>query len=590
MKFIKKHKILLIILILIIIGAVVFVAMKKKKESEMAADTGPSLETETVTRQTISNYVSITGTIAANDSQTVYAGINEVEVKDVLVEVGDEVTEGQVLAILDSSEFEDKLASARNDLSIQQQKTALSLAKAQTSYADTVEDAAYAMRDAQEAVDEAVIEYKNNETDKHYTWEDWQDAIEDYNDAEKEYNEAKKKLKKLRKNKDSVTYDGKTYFYDSDGETDSDGNEVSTLGLHDLKKVVEDLEDKMDSAQKSAEKAKHSYESAEQGLDKDLRSYSGKLEDKDDKQREEARKIRDAQAEVYSTQLDAQNSTSQLEDQIKNYEKNIEKCSIKAPISGVVTAVKIEKGDETGSEKNVICVINDTSSYKVEGSVDEYDISKLSEGLSAVIRTEATGDTEMTGKVTYVAKTPETASSSSDGESSSKSSGYPIEVLIDKIDDDVRIGMTAKTNILTKTAEDVLTVPYDCITQNLDGDYVVYAVDESKVTVAGEDQGKPGFSEASGDSEGGSGMPGGPGGRPGGPGGPPGFGGSSDDEENDISMVRAMGKEIVVEKILEADYYTAISGEGLREGMEVYKVSSSDEDDEDDDSVSIGFY
>ena len=150
--------------------------------------------------------------------------------------------------------------------------------------------------------------------------------------------------------------------------------------------------------------------------------------------------------------------------------------------------------------------------------------------------------------------------------------------------------MTAKTNILTKTAEDVLTVPYDCITQNLDGDYVVYAVDESKVTVAGEDQGKPGFSEASDDSEGGSGMPGGPGGRPGGPGGPPGFGGSSDDEENDISMVRAMGKEIVVEKILEADYYTAISGEGLREGMEVYKVSSSDEDDEDDDSVSIGFY
>ena len=62
-------------------------------------------------------------------------------------------------------------------------------------------------------------------------------------------------------------------------------------------------------------------------------------------------------------------------------------------------------------------------------------------------------------------------------------------------------------------------------------------------------------------------------------GGPPGMDmGSEASGSNDIAKIRAIGKEIVIQKILETDYYTAVKGEGLREGMEVYEISSDDYD------------
>ena len=579
--FFKRHKKLIIIGVIIIVAVAAFFIHKKLSKPHVdmeAMSSGP--ETGTVTRQTISNYVSMTGTIAANDSQTVYSTINNLEVLSVRVKVGDYVNAGDVVATLDSSDYEKKLASARTSLSVQQSKSALTVAKAEKAYNQAVEDAATAAKTAGESVADSQKDFAYNEGDKDDAYSDWQDALEDYEDAKKDYDEAHKKYKKLKKNKDSVKFKGVTYYY----EAPSDDATAKTVS--DLKSEVEKLETARDNAEDSATKQERAYISAVHSLEKQYRTYNKSLEDQEDKEKEYSRKIESAAQDLYSARLDASNASDELKDRIEEYEKNIDKCSIKAPISGVVTSVKMEVGDETDGDNNVICVINDTSSYKVEGTVDEYDIAKLSEGMKAVIKTESTDDVEMTGVVTFVSPTPESSSSGSgsgsgESNSSSGSAAYSVKVLIDELDKDVRIGMTAETNILTKTAEDALTVPYECITQNLNGDYVVYAVSSSKVTVADEDKDKPGFSkEEGGNEEGGRGGPGGPGGR-----------GGQDGEaaggDVSISQIRSMGREIVVEKILEADYYTAVTGEGLEEGMEVYVVSSASEEETDFDDMGM---
>ncbi len=565
MKFIKKHIKLIIVLLIVAIGVTVyFVYQDKKKKAEALAMMDSGFDTQTVTRQTVSNYVSLTGTIKANDSRTVYSSINEVEVLSVNVKVGDYVNKGDVVAVLDSSSLEDKLATAKRSLANTQQKTALSLAKAQKGVNEALEDAVYGVRDANKDIERAGRDYGYTEGDKDNAWQDWQDALEDYEDAKEDYERAHKQYKRLKKNADKIQYGGVTYYYDSESE----GATEDSKTRKDLKTLVDSLEDARDKAEDAATSAERAYTSKVQGLEKEYRSYDDAETKKEDKNRENGRKLEDAQISLQEAQLNAANSTDELNDQIKDYEKRIEKCQVKAPISGVVTSVKMEAGDETANDKNVICVINDTSCYKVEGTVDEYDIYKLSEGMSAVIKTEATGDYEMKGKVTFVSPTPESSSDSSNSGSgssgSSSSAAYPVEVLIGFLDEKARIGMTAQTNILTQTADDVLTVPYDCITQNADGDFVVYAKTgkeaDSTEAESGEDS-----------SDKGRGM------RMGGP--PrPGMGGDSDDG-NDISKIKAIGKEIKVDKILEADYYTAVRGEGLREGMEVYEIPSSDYDD-----------
>jgi len=554
----KKHKKLIIILIIIFIVAIVVIVLiynGKKKKAEALAQVD-ELETETISKQTISNYVSMTGTIKAKESQTVYSTVNEVEVLAVNVKVGDYVNAGDVIAVLDSSDFENQLARAKRDLENQQLKNAQSLAKAERNYVRAFEDALVDAEKMEKGIIEASTDYGYTEGDKDDAYQDWQDALEDYREAEDDYNEAKKKYKKLKKNKESVKYDGETYYYDSTGTTD--GAKTKS----DLKKTVESLESAKDSAEKKATEAQRSYEHATQSLEKSYRSYDSAEVTKEDKIRSDARAIQDAQNSLYDEQLSVANSTSSQEDKIEDVKKSIEKCTIKAPISGVVTSVKMEAGNETANDKNEICVINDTSMYLVEGTVDEYSVASVKEGLKAIIKTEADSEAVMNGVVTFVSPTPE-----------DNSTNYKVKVKLDSLYENARIGMTADTNILIQTAENALAVPYTCITQNLDNEFVIYAVDDSKVTLAEEDKGKKGFKDpGNGEKDGGEeaeeGMFS--------------FSFGEDLDSVDISRVREMGREIVIEKLAEGDYYTAISGEGLSEGMEVYVVTTASEDSDED--------
>lgn len=160
---------------------------------------------------------------------------------------------------------------------------------------------------------------------------------------------------------------------------------------------------------------------------------------------------------------------------------------IKAPISGTVTALGVEKGSTYNGGDAV--QISDLTRFQVSASVDEYDINKIEKGQRVVILTDATGDEEIEGEITYVALTTESSSlsvnTSSGGSGTTgaaamgdtSGSGYAVTIALNQTDAKIRSGMTAKCSIITKEVTDIYAVPYDAIHTNSNGESYIIAME-----------------------------------------------------------------------------------------------------------------
>ena len=100
---------------------------------------------------------------------------------------------------------------------------------------------------------------------------------------------------------------------------------------------------------------------------------------------------------------------------------------------------------------------------------DEYDIGKIKKGQAVVIKTNGTGEEKLDGTVISVA--PKASQSMSGGVT------YTVKVSVDTPNDMLRLDMTAKLSIILNSAENVLTVPYDSVIIDDDGNTYVEIVD-----------------------------------------------------------------------------------------------------------------
>jgi len=170
--------------------------------------------------------------------------------------------------------------------------------------------------------------------------------------------------------------------------------------------------------------------------------------------------------EYLKSSLTEGDSTDELKEQLEDLQTNLENCVVKAPVSGIVTSLSVKTGD-TYIEGDMMTIQN-CDTYAVSAQIDEYDISDLEEGMEVVIKTDATRDDELKGVISFVSPTA-TASTGS-----STSATYEVTVDIMTEDDRLKLGMTAKLNIIVDEAKDVFTVPYDAISTNANGESVIY--------------------------------------------------------------------------------------------------------------------
>lgn len=372
-----------------------------------------------------------------------------------------------------------------------------SLTEAKENLSDTEEDANRQVSSASSQLDEAKATYSSDQSK----------LAKQVSSAKAELSEAKQKLSEYKKKASA---------------------EKNVEQKAKLEEQVEKADEAVKQAESSYEAAKNSQETTNRQNKKSIESAEEALESARSNQKKSVR--------------EAKNQVSQAED-------SLEKCQVTAPISGVVTATNVEEGDTySGGE---LFQIDNMESYEVSTTVDEYDISSVSKGQRVVILTEATGEDELEGEITFVAPTMGSSSLSTGGSqsdtgagaasssSSSSSGGYEVRIGIAAKDERLKPGMTAKCSIVLEEAEDVYAVPYDAVHEKTDGSNVIY------VSGAKRDSGSSG-------------------------------------EGSEGSY-----EEITVTKGMESDYYVEISGDGLSEGLSIIiptDVTSEQDNDSSDSS------
>ena len=230
---------------------------------------------------------------------------------------------------------------------------------------------------------------------------------------------------------------------------------------------VAQLEQGIDSAKRGVESAALQKEQAEDQADS-----AEQLRDATNNQIEQ--QIETLQDSLISSQLAAESNRSQ-EIAIEKLQNTLDEATITAPVSGVVTAVYAKVG-EPGN--GLLFVIEDTESLKVTTYIKEYDIGNITEGMKVTIKSDATGDKEIPGTITYIApaavKTDTGTTKTTDNNSTVE---FDAEVQVDEQNSGLRIGMNTRLTVLVDERDDVYGVPYDSVVEKADGTQVLYVAE-----------------------------------------------------------------------------------------------------------------
>lgn len=137
--------------------------------------------------------------------------------------------------------------------------------------------------------------------------------------------------------------------------------------------------------------------------------------------------------------------------QMKQTEKELENYNITSPISGTVITKKAKAGDtiDKTNSSQTLMVVADLSKLKFDLSIDELDVSKVTEGQTVSITCDAVPNERFEGKITNV---------SVEGTAQNGVTTYIAEVVIDN-PGNLRPSMNIDASIIIESAYNVLMVP-----------------------------------------------------------------------------------------------------------------------------------
>jgi len=544
-KWIKKHKVLTVFLILAAVVIGIYFRLQRAGQEMAEALSQMAFETGEVSYRDITSTVNATGYVRSDNSRSLTTTLMNLEVTGVNVEVGDKVSVGQALVSFDTEDIEENLADARESLNVSQAQSGLTVKGAERNLADAVGARNYQITGAMKDLDYSKTTYEDAVADYHDTVKELEekrkeeeDRKRDRDDREKDMDRAKDRLEKARKEQSGSGLSPD--LLDQINEGTVSGNEIleNIAGAFDTGAVTAaQAEYQTASADYSAaaadyEKAKAEREALESSvdakktaMDANYRTYDRAADTFNNTVRMQNSAVAGSQDSLTNSRLSATIGSQAQENQVETYEKQLEKGILTSPINGTVTAVNVKEGDTYGG--GVIVTIQDCEDFIVEAEIDEYDISDIKEGMKVLFKTDATREEQLEGEVTFVSPVPTSAAASSSamgsGSATSLTTGggkatYQIKVAIRTATDRLRLGMTAKMNIVLNEVEHVLTVPYDAVQTDENGDTVVYVLEQTM------------------DAE-----------------------GKTTQEQRPVAVT--VGTE--------GDYYVEVSGDGLEEGMKV---------------------
>jgi HlyD family secretion protein len=403
-----KRAIIILLILAVVIGATVgsYIYFQPAEQQSIVDD--PSVEVVTIGRDTLYDTVSTTGRIEPKAEVEMNFEIGGV-VKDVLVERGQPVSAGTVLALLNTGDLELAIRQAEIDLAQQQAELDRlfepvlqeKIAAAQTR----IDTARLRLADLQSGPDEDKIA---------------QAAVA--------IRRAQNKLKQAQWAYDEVAYRG-----DVAAMPQANQLEEATLE-YEAAQADYNLATRGPTAVDVAE-ARSTLADAEANLAELLQEPSA--------------------AEIASRQASIQKAQLMLEESKRNLERTV----LVAPTDGVILDISIEPGERVLSEaQSAALLIADTSAYLLKTEVDELDISRIARGQPAVVSLDAIFGQEFAGRITDISPRPVTNDANA-------IVTYEVTLSFDMPDEGVTVlpGMTANAIVETQQLQDVVVVPNEAI-------------------------------------------------------------------------------------------------------------------------------
>jgi HlyD family secretion protein len=141
----------------------------------------------------------------------------------------------------------------------------------------------------------------------------------------------------------------------------------------------------------------------------------------------------------------------QAELAVEQAQSAIVRAQIVAPFDGIVAQVNISAGEPpptTGLTAPILLV--NTDQMLLDVAIDETDIADIEVGQTVQLRFDALPDAEIVGEVTRIDPAPIIAG---------QLVTYPVRVVLEATDEPVRLGMSATATIIIDELQDVLVLP-----------------------------------------------------------------------------------------------------------------------------------
>ena len=265
-----------------------------------------------------------------------------------------------------------------------------------------------------------------------------------------------------------------------EGSVVSEGDVLFTLKNEELDKIYRDAQAEVESAERAVNRANKAVEDAVAAYNKAVDDYNGAQEAPSggDPASGEAATFDEASLRAAVTSAedaynDAQVVLESARSKLDDAESNLDKRTVRAPVSGTIVSMSAQNGAAYGSvtgasaksapatSNEPLIQISDLSKMKVTVQVNEVDISSISVGQQAKATFSAIPGLELGAVVERIASVS-TGSGSTDGSMGGVVT-YAVDLVIPEPDAKLKPGMTATVNITTQSVPNALIVPTTAI-------------------------------------------------------------------------------------------------------------------------------
>lgn len=147
---------------------------------------------------------------------------------------------------------------------------------------------------------------------------------------------------------------------------------------------------------------------------------------------------------------------------------NLDKITLKSPVSGVITAKNFEQGEMLSQQKPAF-VISSQDILQIDLNVTQNDVDKFHEGQGVDVTID--GQT-VNGTVKYVPKVIDSATSL-----------YVVQVIIDNPSHTFKEGLSAEVSVSIEKESNAVTIPKKAVFEDEDGQNYVYIVSPNNESI-----------------------------------------------------------------------------------------------------------